>query len=154
RHRWEVLAIRGVAVDGELPAERRARARIALPEDAVAAAILAVAVPDHHEVARAVGAHLGIALVGRGVVVHLEPPAERRARAREALAGDACAVAVAVAQPHHHEVPRPVGGDLGTVRTIGGVAIDLELAGERGTGAREASADDTTTRADLAVALP
>src|SRR5437870_13782378 len=71
------LAARRNGVDAELRTEGSARAGIALTEDAKTGAVLAVAVPNHYEVARGVRRNRWKALnVGR-VGVHAELGAQR-----------------------------------------------------------------------------
>ena len=88
------LGAGGVGVDLELAGESSAGAREAAGEDAVARAVLAVALPGDDEVAVGVHRHRRDALVVRGVGVDLELAGQRSARAREAAGEDAVVRAV------------------------------------------------------------
>jgi hypothetical protein len=83
----KTLVAAGVGIDLELAAHRRAGAREAPIEDAVAGAVLEVALPDHDEVAVGIETH-------EGVVVDLELDQERCSGAREALREDAVREAI------------------------------------------------------------
>lgn len=108
-------------IDAELPALRRATGIVSLRIDAGFRSVLAIAVPDDHEVARIVHRDPGTLLVAGRVGVDLKLLAPWRSVGIVHLGEYACAVAVLVLTgPGDHEValavrrpapvrPRPVG---------------------------------------------
>jgi hypothetical protein len=114
-------------VDRELRALRHARGVEALAEEAEIAAVLAIALPGHHEAAVGEVGHARVALAVRGVRVDVELPALRRRAGVEALAEDAAGVASLRRGPHHDEAPVGRRGDRVLLLVAGGVGRHVEL---------------------------
>jgi hypothetical protein len=124
---------------------------VALAEDAVARAVLTIAVPDDDEAARAIddagpGAVLtdagpddgevaggirsdgGAGLVARNIAVDRELRTERTSRAGIALAANLVGRPAAVeALPRDDDVARRVGGDGRPVLAVRRIGVDAEL---------------------------
>src|SRR5437870_1818065 len=104
---------RGEASHAELAAHGQTDG-VELREDAITAAVLAVALPRDDEVTGDVAGDRRIALAARGVAVDPELAAVRVAGAEIVLREDADGCVVRpVALPHHHEVPAGVDGHGG-----------------------------------------
>ena len=120
--------LRGVGVDLELGSLGHAGGVITLGIDAVAAAVLAVALPGDDEVAGGIHGHLGKSLIAGGVGVDLEFAALGHAGRVVALGVDAVAAAIlAIALPGDDEVAGGIHGHAGEFLIAGGVRVDLEL---------------------------
>src|SRR5262249_35779611 len=129
RHTRKALWVGGVGIDLELAALDRSRRIVTLPENAKAAAVLAIAVPDDDEVPRLVHCHTGSFLVAGGVGIALELAALHHSRRIVTLPKNASLAAVlGIAFPDNDEVARRVHGHAGATLDVGGVGIDLELA--------------------------
>src|SRR5687768_13679424 len=144
RHGRAVLARRGVGIDPELGALRRAGVGEALAEDPVAVAVLAgIAGPGDDEVADPVRGHRGTPLIARRVAVDLELRALRRSRRGEPLPEDAEQGSVLLlAGPDHDEAADDGPGDARLVLIVGGVRVDPELRACRYAAGEIALAED------------
>jgi hypothetical protein len=132
-----LLTVRREAVDLELATCRVARGVVALGEDAVPVAVLAVALPRHDEVAVGVHGHGRDHLNACREAVDLERGSLRIARGIVALGEDAVLAAVlAVAVPRHDEVAVGVHGHGRSALLVYGEAVDLEFAAQGVAGCR------------------
>src|SRR5207237_1391785 len=94
RRRRRELVIRGDLVDLELARQRHAGSAVAAGKDAVAAAILTLALPGDHEVARRVHRHRRIALGTGGELVDRQLVTQRLAGGTKTARQNAPAAAV------------------------------------------------------------
>ncbi len=131
RHRRFVLRAGGRGVDAELAAGGRAIGVVALRVDAVAAAVLAVVAPDHHEAAVGERGDLGLVLLARGRGVHPELGTDRAAVVGVALRVDPPAAAVLAVRGPRRDEAAVVGRDRGQLLLAAGGGIHALLTAER-----------------------